>query len=72
MSISFHHVLETAEHLTVDEQETLIDILQNRLGEKRRDEIALEIRQARKEYADGKCQPVSPEDVVSIFFGSNY
>lgn len=72
MPLFFHQVLDTAEHLTVEEQETLIGILQNRKSEKRRAEIVQEIHQTRKEHADGKCQPVSPEDLVSVVFDSNY
>ncbi|WP_223278026.1 hypothetical protein [Nostoc sp. 'Peltigera membranacea cyanobiont' 232] len=39
-------VLESIENLSVDEQETLIDLRSHRLAERRRSEIAANIAQA--------------------------
>ena len=43
-------VLESIEDLSVDEQETLIDLIRHRLAERRRSEIAANIAQAQVEY----------------------
>ncbi|OYD93724.1 hypothetical protein CDG76_17210 [Nostoc sp. 'Peltigera membranacea cyanobiont' 210A] len=47
-------VLESIENLSVDEQETLIDLISHRLAERRRSEIAANIAQAQVEYQTGK------------------
>ncbi|MHC5730884.1 MAG: hypothetical protein ACYTXY_43635 [Nostoc sp.] len=47
-------VLESIEDLSVDEQETLIDLIRHRLAERRRSEIAANIAQAQVEYQTGK------------------
>ncbi|MBW4424041.1 MAG: hypothetical protein KME50_06155 [Nostoc desertorum CM1-VF14] len=47
-------VLESIENLSVDEQETLIDLITHRLAERRRSEIAANIAQAQVEYQSGK------------------
>ncbi|QKQ74280.1 hypothetical protein [Nostoc sp. TCL240-02] len=47
-------VLESIEDLSVDEQETLIDLISHRLAERRRSEIAANIAQAQVEYQTGK------------------
>ncbi|MDZ8035116.1 MULTISPECIES: hypothetical protein [unclassified Nostoc] len=47
-------VLESIEDLSVDEQETLIDLISHRLAERRRSEIAANIAQAQVEYQSGK------------------
>jgi hypothetical protein len=47
-------VLESIEDLSVDEQETLIDLMRHRLAERRRSQIAANIAQAQVEYNAGK------------------
>ncbi|MEH2145641.1 hypothetical protein [Nostoc sp.] len=47
-------VLESIENLSVDEQETLIDLISHRLAERRRSEIAANIAQTQVEYQTGK------------------
>lgn len=47
-------ILESIENLSVDEQETLIDLIRHRLAERRRSEIAANIAQAKVEYQAGK------------------
>ncbi|MEH1829917.1 MAG: hypothetical protein V7L22_32035 [Nostoc sp.] len=47
-------VLESIEDLSVDEQETLIDLIRHRLAERRRSAIAANIAQAQVEYQTGK------------------
>jgi hypothetical protein len=48
---SFDTILEIVEEMSDDEQITLIDLLRQRLREKRRDEIALNISLANEEYS---------------------
>ncbi len=50
----FDRVLESIEKLSLNEQEALIQVVRQRIIEKRRDEIAANISQARVEYAKGE------------------
>ncbi|CDM98214.1 MAG: hypothetical protein P5702_11240 [Limnospira sp. PMC 1291.21] len=62
---NFHQVLELAESLSESEQDFLIEILQKRLSEKRRKEIAESIVEAHAEYKQGKTQPVTVDDLMA-------
>ncbi len=57
-------VLETALQLPYDQQEMLIEILQNRLYESRREEIAMDAQQTLAEFHAGKFQPQSSQEVI--------
>jgi hypothetical protein len=61
---TFAEILEAASELSLDEQESLIGILQNRLRESRRDDLVRDVREAQKELAQGKCQPVTPSQLM--------
>ena len=49
LTLTLNDVLEAADQLTLAEQESLIDILNRRLAEKRRAELVQEITAAREE-----------------------
>ena len=56
----FGDVLEVVDKLTLEEQETLIEILHRRIIERRREELAQDIQQAQQEFQAGQCRPVTP------------
>ena len=60
----FGQVLESVEALSLDEQETLIDLVHHRLIERRREEIATNIAQAQAEYQVSKVFRGTVEQVV--------
>ena len=60
----FGEVLEAAAHLSQDEQQELIDILNRRLAQAIRHRIAGEIQEARQEFAEGRCLPASPDELM--------
>ncbi|HYT94080.1 MAG TPA: hypothetical protein VEL76_35520 [Gemmataceae bacterium] len=60
----FGEVLEAADHLSQDEQVELIAILHRRLAEATRQRLAGEIQEARKEFAEGRCLPATPEELM--------
>lgn len=62
--LRFGEVLEAAERLSEDEQETLVDILEKRLAERRRQEIAAEVRAARLEHERGETRPATPDELM--------
>jgi hypothetical protein len=62
--LPFGEVLEAADHLSQDEQEELIAILHRRLAQAARQRLAAEIHEARQEFAEGRCSPATPEEIM--------
>ena len=63
-AISFGEILEAADRLSQNEQQDLISILSHRLAQTMRRRVAAEIEEARQELAEGRCLPVSPDDLM--------
>ena len=64
MQTTFAEVLETIEKLTVDEKETLVDILQHRLAEYRRNQLLKDIKSSEREFEEGLCKPMSVDEFM--------
>ena len=62
--LPFSEVLDAADHLSQDEQEELIAILNRRLAEAARHRLASEIHDARREFSEGRCLPATPEELT--------
>jgi len=60
----FDEILEAANQLPVEDQETLIDILNRRIHDRHRTEILKDIKAAQKEFKKNQCRPVSPEELM--------
>ena len=60
----FHVVVEAADRLTLEEQETLVTVLNRRLADRRRAELARDIRKAQKEFDRGTLRPTSPDEIM--------
>ena len=67
--VSFGEVLEAADELPLDEQETLAEILHRRVFERRRGDIAREVLQARQEFEQGESRLVTVDDLMSEIEG---
>jgi hypothetical protein len=63
--ITFEEVLEAADRLSLEEQGAIIDILRRRLIDQRRQEIAQEVHEARKEYQEGRCRQASTQEIIN-------
>ena len=63
-AMPFGEVLEAANHLSEDEQQELVAILNRRLAQAIRQRVASEVHEAREEYAKGGCIPTSPDEVM--------
>lgn len=63
-ALRFGEVLEAAEGLSDDEQETLLGILEKRLSERRRIQIGDELRAARLEHDRGDTRPATPGELM--------
>ena len=58
-------VLEAADQLTMEEQETLIEVLRRRFVDLRRRQILSEVRESRAAFAAGECGPASVEEIMT-------
>ncbi|NER35512.1 MAG: hypothetical protein F6J93_16220 [Oscillatoria sp. SIO1A7] len=61
---NFAEVLDSADRLSIEEQEDLISILQNRLRDRRRADRVRDVREAQNEFAEGKCHPATPQQLM--------
>jgi len=63
--LGFQDALETVEALPLYQQEDLIEIVQRRLADRKRAELAEQIRLARSEYACGAIRVGTVADVLN-------
>ena len=61
---AFADALDAVEQLDPDAQEQLIAILCRRLAERGRERVAATVEQARKEFAAGRCVPMTAAEIV--------
>ena len=62
--MTFNDVLESVDKLSLDEQETLTEVLRRRLIEHRREELAREIKDAGGEFQDGSSKPATSSEIM--------
>ena len=60
----FHVVVEAADGLSIDEQETLVAVLNRRLADRRRAELAEDVREGRREFKRGALRPTTPDKIM--------
>jgi len=63
-ALKFAEVIEAADCLSEDEQETLLKVLQKRLAERRRLEVAEDIKEARLEHQRGETLEATPDELM--------
>lgn len=61
---TFQQVLETVEALSPEEQAMLLEIIQNRLREQKRQELLKNIEQSEQDYAEGNVKRGSVSDLM--------
>jgi len=64
-SISFNEILEDVEKLSLEEKETLLDILNHRIIDQRRNELLKDIQEANRELKSGNAQPRRPDELMN-------
>ena len=69
--VRFQEALETVEALPLYQQEDLIDIMRRRLAERKRMELADQIRMARVEYARGEIRSGTVADLLNEVSDAN-
>ena len=63
-ALPFGEVLETVERLSLEDQETLVDIIRRRIIERRRAELARDMHEAQEEFRTGGARPATPDELV--------
>ena len=61
----FQQALETVETLSLEDQSLLLDILQKRLRQQRRNELVKEVAEVRQDYAQGNVKFGSIADFMA-------
>ena len=64
LTMPFGEVIEAADQLSPDEQQSLIDIVHRRLVQAGRQRLVHDVREARQEFAKGRCMPVTPDELM--------
>ena len=68
---SFSDVVDAADKLSIDEQETLVEILRRRIAERNRAELVRDVKDARAEFAGGQSRPASVSDIMDEVRGES-
>ena len=62
---AFHEALELVDRLPEDQQRGLVEILQRRQSERRREALAASIQEARAELAQGEVRRGTVDDLLA-------
>jgi hypothetical protein len=61
---TFAEIVDAADELTLDEQETLLNILRRRISERGRQQILADAEEACREHARGETRVATPEEIM--------
>jgi len=64
ISTTFDDVLDAIEHLPLDQQADLVDVVRRRLAERARQQIIADAREARAEFAAGKTRSTTIDELI--------
>ncbi len=62
--VTFDEVLDAIEHLPVEQQADLVDVVRRRLAERGRQRIVADAREARAEHAAGNTRVMSVDELM--------
>lgn len=61
---TFDQVLDAIEHLPIEQQANLVDVISRRLAERGRQRVIADAKEARAEFAVGKTRATSVDDLM--------
>lgn len=61
---TYGQVVDSIEALPEEQQESLLELIQRRLAERRREALAASVQEARKEFKTGKIRPATPAEIM--------
>ena len=62
--VTFDEILDAVEHLPPDQQADLLQVIQRRLAEHRRQDIVQDVRDGRAEFDSGGTKPSGVDDIM--------
>jgi hypothetical protein len=68
---TFSEIVEAADHLSVDEQVTLLEILQRRIATRNRESLVRDVAEARREFQAGQLRPASAREILAEVRGES-
>ena len=60
----FAQIVDSVDDLSLEEQESLVALVQRRLAARRREALIAEVKVARQEFKAGKCRAASPDQIL--------
>ena len=67
---TFSEVVDAANDLSVDEQETLLEILRRRIAKRNRDALVRDVADARAEFRNDAARTASVSDIMDEVRGA--
>lgn len=64
LTTTFDEVLDAIEHLPLDQQADLIEVMRRRLAERGRRQVVSDVRDARIEHANGKTRTATVDEIM--------
>jgi hypothetical protein len=61
---TYGQVVDSIEALPDEQQESLMELMQHRLAERRRDALVKSVQEARKEFKSGKLRPATSAEIM--------
>ena len=68
---TFSDVVDAASDLSIDEQETLLEILRRRIAQRNRDVLIRDVADARAEFQSEKTRAASVRDILDEVRGES-
>jgi hypothetical protein len=62
--VTFNEVLEAIDHLPVDEQADLLEVVRRRLAERGRRRVIDDNKEARAQFASGGAKPATVDEIM--------
>ncbi len=68
---TFSDVVDAADDLSLDEQETLVEILRRRIAKRNREALIRDVSEARNEFQTGQARASSVSDIMDEVRGES-
>jgi hypothetical protein len=62
--VTFDEVLEAIEHLPVDEQADLLEVVRRRLADRGRRRVIQDVSEAHTQFSSGMAKPASVDEIM--------
>jgi hypothetical protein len=62
--VTFDEVLEAIEHLPVDEQADLLEVVRRRLAERGRRRVIEDVNEGRTQFGSGAAKPATVDEIM--------